>query len=87
MDTLIADLQGLVHALEGEDVAWKNAFLEDWADLEQDRAIALFRGAQKLSPQEAKVVSDAVGRLKLHVLEKIDDRLDRGVAQAGHFFR
>jgi hypothetical protein len=76
IDALISNLDGLFRALEGHDEAWRKSFFEYWADLEQARAIALFRGRSALDEQETKVVFEAVDRLKLLVLEKIDDPAD-----------
>jgi hypothetical protein len=76
IDRLIMDLQGLWNALESSDAAWKQSFLSLWGHLEDARAAALFRGARNLNEEEANVVDKAIPRLKLMVLEKIDDPAD-----------
>jgi hypothetical protein len=73
IDVLISNLQGLVRALQGVDEAWKQTFLEDWAVLEQARAMALFRESTSLNERETSAASDSVARLKLLVLEQMDD--------------
>ena len=40
---VIADLEGLVHALEETPEAWKDQFIEEWSVLEVDYAVALDR--------------------------------------------
>jgi hypothetical protein len=74
---LIADLEGLLGALQASDDDWKRLFWRYWGHLEEARAVALSRGATKLNEQESSVALDAANHLKLLVLEKIDDIYDQ----------
>jgi len=76
IDRLIADLEGLLNVLEKPDADWKQSFLRYWGHIEDARAVALDRQATTLNEQEAKVALDAARRLKLLVLEQIDDIAD-----------
>jgi len=73
IDRLIGNLQGLLNALQSPDSTWKQSFLSLWGQLEDARAMALFRGAENLNEQESIVVGSALAKLKPMVLEKIDD--------------
>lgn len=81
IDALVNDLEGLLHALEGVAPSWKQTFLEYWGDLEQARAMALFRGSDMIEEEAMEHVRDAVARLKLLVLEQIDDPADHPQVQ------
>ena len=70
---LIADLEGLLKALEYLDDDWKKLYWQQWSYLEEARAISFERGDTKLNHEELKVAFDAANQVKLLVLEKVDD--------------
>jgi hypothetical protein len=76
IDSLIADLRGLVQALLQAEPSWKQTFLEYWADLEVARALALSRESNELTDTEITAVRDATAKMRLLALEKIDDPAD-----------
>jgi hypothetical protein len=77
LDTLVVDLEGLLNALEGVTVPWRQTFLHDWGKLEDERAYALFKNVKILDEETSQRIRPAVSNLKLLVLEKIDDPADR----------
>jgi hypothetical protein len=77
LDTLANNLEGLVNALEGGAESWKEAFLDEWATLDDARAYALFKGTKEFDAETTERLRSAVAKLRLYVLEKIDDPADR----------
>jgi hypothetical protein len=77
LDTLVVDLEGLLNALEGVTIAWRQTFLHDWGKLEDERAYALFKNVKIMDEETSQRIRPAVSNLKLLVLEKIDDLADR----------
>jgi hypothetical protein len=77
VDKLINDLEGLLNALQGIEFSWKQTFLRFWGKIEDERAFALSEGSSVLNEQATASVHAAVGQLRLLVLEKIDDPVDR----------
>jgi hypothetical protein len=77
LDVLVNDLEGLLNALEGISSSWKQAFLHEWGKLEDERAYALFKNLQALDQETSQRIRLAVSKLKLLVLEKVDDPADR----------
>jgi hypothetical protein len=77
LDTLVVDLEGLLNALDGVASCWKQTFLSDWGKLEDERAYALFKNVQVVDEETSQRIRPALARLKLSVLEKIDDAPDR----------
>lgn len=73
IDVAISSLEGLLNALKHRDDAWKQSFLRLWGRLEDERAVALFRGAEVLDADSTQRTYDAANQLKLLVLEKIED--------------
>ena len=43
IDALVDGLEGLFNALENVPESWKSAFLQQWGELEDERAYALFK--------------------------------------------
>ncbi len=76
IDTLIGDLRALVQALNDATSSWKNSFMEEWADLEQALATALSRDVKQFHESEIEIIGEATAKLKLLVLEAIDDDAD-----------
>lgn len=68
--TVIADLEGLLNALEKADAEWKQSFLRWWGQIEDARAYALFHSRTVLSEDETKNALDAVKQLRLMILDK-----------------
>lgn len=77
LDKLVVDLEGLLNALDGVASDWKKNFLGDWGNLEEERAYALFKNVHILDQETSERIRPTVSRLKLSVLEKIDDPADR----------
>jgi hypothetical protein len=77
LDALVNDLEGLLNALEGISTSWKDAFLHQWGKLEDESAYALFKTFQVLDEETSERIRPTVSRLKLLVLEQIDDPADR----------
>src|SRR5688572_29063623 len=76
LDSLVIDLEGLLNALEGVEFSWKQEFLHEWGTLEEGRAYALFKSLSAFDEEASETLRAAVARLKLQVLEKIDDPAD-----------
>ncbi len=74
---LVVDLEGLLNALESVASSWKQTFLSDWGELEDERAYALFKNIDVLDEEASERIRQTVSRLKLSVLEKMDDPADR----------
>jgi len=77
LDTLVDNLEGLLNALEGVEDSWKETFLDDWAKLEDARAHALFKGTRAFDHETTERLRSAVARLKLQVLDQVDDPADK----------
>ena len=77
LDVLVNDLEGLLNALEGISSSWKQAFLHEWGKLEDERAYALFKNLQAPDQETSQRIRVPVSKLKLLVLEKVDDPADR----------
>ena len=77
LDVLVNDLEGLLNALEGISSSWKQAFLHEWGKLEDERAYALFKNLQRLDQETSQRIRLPVSKLKLLVLEKVDDPANR----------
>lgn len=73
IDTLIADLEGLLNAVQDVEQSWKDTFVSYWADLELARALAIDRESRYLSEDEARAAFDAAAQLKQLVLRQIDE--------------
>ena len=76
IDTLIADLQGLLNALKEPGDSWKQDFLQWWGQIEDARAYARYREAKTLDKQETEYVVEAAVRLEQVIREKIVDLPD-----------
>jgi hypothetical protein len=74
---LVDNLDGLLNALEGISGSWKQTFLHEWGKLEDERAYALFKSLKVLDQETSERIRVALSKLKLLVLEKIDDPADR----------
>src|ERR1019366_3909779 len=77
LGVLVDDLEGLLNALEGISSSWKQTFLHEWGKLEDERAYALFKNLQVLDQETSERIRPVLSRLKLLILEKIDDPADR----------
>ena len=77
LDALVDSLEGLLNALEGTSASWKQTFLHEWGKLEDERAYALFKNLEVFDQETTQRIRHAVSKLKLLVLEKIDDPADR----------
>jgi hypothetical protein len=77
LDTLVDNLDGLLNALEEVAVSWKQTFLQEWGKLEDERAYALCKGVQAFDNEASEWIRSTVARLKLRVLEQIDDPGDK----------
>ena len=77
LDTLVDSLEGLLNVLENVSHPWKQEFLHDWGKLEQERAYALFKNIRTFDEATTERIRIAVAKLKLRVLEQIDDPGDR----------
>jgi hypothetical protein len=71
LDRLVVDLEGLLNALQGVASSWKQTFLGDWGELEDERAYALFRNIHILDEETSERIRQTVFRLKRSVLEKM----------------
>jgi hypothetical protein len=69
-------IDGLVHALENIPDNLRHSMLAEWATLDTIIALMMDEGVQDLSPQRARVATDAVTKLKFLVLNEIDDPAD-----------
>ena len=61
---LIADLEGLLYALQDAPKGWKSSFYEEWAVLEDVYAGVLDEGLKKIPEDSQKLIDGAVGNLK-----------------------
>jgi hypothetical protein len=77
LDKLVADLEGLLNALEVAELSWKQTFRHYWGTLETGRAIASSEGTTAFTAEASRALRDAAAHLKLMVLEKIDDAVKR----------
>ncbi|RZN26643.1 hypothetical protein [Bradyrhizobium sp. Leo121] len=77
LDALIADLEGLLNALENVRASWKETFLSFWGVLEDSRAYALDVGKTSFNEEETRTIQSAISSLKSMVLERIEDPSDR----------
>ena len=77
LDRLVADLEGILNALDGVASDWKQKFLSDWGKLEEERAYALLRNVRVLDEETGGRIRPTLSKLKLSVLERIDDPADR----------
>jgi hypothetical protein len=59
--------------LENIPPSWPQTFLHDWGILETAKALALSEGTKIFDETASQIILAAVGRLKLLVLEEIDD--------------
>jgi hypothetical protein len=76
LGTLVADLEGLLNALEDIEASWKQTFLGKWGQLEDMHAVARDRGSKEFDDDARSKILAATGLLKLLVLDKIDDSLE-----------
>ena len=61
---LVREIEALKDSLEETDDRWREAFHNEWWTLEQVFAVALDRGKDPLTPENARLVEEAVGRMK-----------------------
>lgn len=73
LDTLISNLEGLLNAVGDVGDDWKQSFLHFWGQLEDERAVALFRNQTSLDEEAMQRVSAATVRLREMILEKARD--------------
>lgn len=73
---LIGNLEALLNMIENVESSWRDTFLQYWGILEDGRAVVLFRNSG-LDEQETRSAHQALARLKLMVLDKIEDPADR----------
>jgi hypothetical protein len=79
LGALVDDLYGLLLALEGIPDSWINTFQVYWGNLELERAVravALHEGSPITNDSSKIRISDAISRLKLMILDEIDDPID-----------
>jgi len=76
LDRLVNALEGLLNVLERVPESWRIAFLSEWGKLEDARAVAKF---QQTEPNDESIrrTLEAVSRLKLMVLNEMEDVHDR----------
>jgi hypothetical protein len=67
---LIADLEGLLEALESFEETWKDAFRSDWGSLEQVYACSRPDSGVLPSTEDQKILSEAVDKL-LRLVRKV----------------
>jgi hypothetical protein len=77
LDALVNSLEALLNVLEDVSLPWKQDFLHDWGKLEDERAYALFKNIRTFDEPTTERIRTAVAKLKLRVLEQIDDPRDR----------
>ena len=70
---VIADLEGLVHALEETPQDWKNLFLEQWGVLEIGYAVALDR-QQPLPTARDDDIATALDEMDALIAERTGNR-------------
>jgi hypothetical protein len=70
---VIADLEGLVHALEETPQEWKASFVEEWSVLEISNAVALDRH-QPLPTARDHDIAAALDALDALIAERTGDR-------------
>jgi hypothetical protein len=75
-DTLVTELEGLLNAVDAPNAIWKQNFLHNWGKLEDERAFALFKGLSTFDEEATGRLRAAVAKLKLLVIEEIDDPAD-----------
>lgn len=68
----------MLNNLEGISHSWKQVFLHEWGKLEDERAYALFKDLKAFDQETTQRLRLAASRLKLLILEKIDDPADGG---------
>lgn len=70
---VIADLEGLVHALEETPQDWKDQFIEEWSVLEIDYAVALDR-QQPLPTARDHDIATALDAMDALIAERTGNR-------------
>lgn len=73
LDALANDLEGLLNAIEFDDVSWKRKFLHHWGALEEIRAVARFRAITEFDDDIKKVLHESIEKLRQLVHEKLSD--------------
>jgi hypothetical protein len=64
LPALIANLDGLLNALEGVDQRWKQAFLKQWGVLEEVYADSLDKGLSAVPSENMPLINRAMDELK-----------------------
>jgi len=82
MDKILADLEGLLSALEQPGEEWRRTFQEDVNELDIIWGVALDHGRTRLTEPEAKSAFESAERLKKLVLDKIGSNVDGQAARA-----
>lgn len=71
---LVADLEGLLHALERAPDAWREAFQQAWNDLEVSLAMATFhRSIGQLPADDSVVLQRSIAEIRELVRRRIED--------------
>jgi len=64
LPNLIADIEGLISALESVPQEWRNTLLGHWAPLEDAYANALYENRNALNEEERRRISEALNDLE-----------------------
>ncbi len=76
LNRLANDLEGLLNVLEEISEWWKNAFIRDLVVLLETSAVAMEEGIEYFDDRASTCILESAGRLKLLVLEQINDPAD-----------
>jgi hypothetical protein len=71
LGSLIADLEGLLKALDPIEEDWREAFWDSWGELEMSYALAIHRSPEPMDQASERLVWEAVANLKLLVAAKL----------------
>ncbi len=64
LPTLIADVEGLISALQGVSPEWRNTLLGAWGPLEVIYSVALYEHRNALDDEDRMAISEALDNLE-----------------------
>ncbi len=78
LNSLIANLEGLVGALQEVPVEWTDLFRQKWGLLDDVYAEMVYTEQTQMDGFLAQLVSEALRELKLQIEEKLQQERNRG---------
>ena len=71
LESLVEDLDGLLNVLEEPASSWREAFLHEWGNLEDERAFAIFKNTKQFDNDAIQRLNAATAQLRLLILQKL----------------